>query len=200
MGFHKKNKVNTQTFMRSNKLLEANFFNIKNFSFFIKKYNFRFFFYDYKKIFIDLKKLLFILSKVHRTNKLIFFVGLNPKDSLFYSRFNDSLKLLASRNGHLYVDFLTKGQVYDHWSFFKRQSIESFTETNLPHILVTFSRSTSELSYKEFSSSGIPVFYFLGEISDSNSIFKDYPLFGIYSKKMLSFYLDLLNYCFAKFS
>jgi hypothetical protein len=144
--------------------------------------------------------LVFIVPTEPRTNKLILLVGLTPKDSRFNSRFNDSLKLLASRNGHLYVDFLTKGQVYDHWSFFKRQSIESFTETNLPHILVTFSRSTSELSYKEFSSSGIPVFYFLGEISDSNSIFKDYPLFGIYSKKMLSFYLDLLNYCFAKFS
>ena len=57
MGFHKKNKVNTQTFMRSNKLLEANFFNIKNFSFFIKKYNFRFFFYDYKKNIYSFKKI-----------------------------------------------------------------------------------------------------------------------------------------------
>jgi len=207
MKFTQKNKTNIQKFIFNNKILEANFFNVKNFSFFINKYNFSFFFYDHKKIFGALKKLIFIINKVHISNESILFVGLHHRDSRFYSSFNKVLKALVIRNGHLYSDFVTEGSIYDHFSFYKRRSLNNlnsstessaFKGENLPQVLVTFSRTTSETVFEEFSSAGIPIFYFLGESVSSNNSFKDYPLFGIYSKKMLNFYLDLLNYSFRK--
>jgi len=207
MKFTRKNKINTKKFIFKNKILEANFFNIKNFSFFIKKYNFNFFFYDHKKVFGALKKLIFIISKVHENKESILFVGLHQRDSRFYSSFNRALKTLVIQNGHLYSDFVQEGSIYDHFSFYKRRSLKNldsfgkpvrFKNETLPQILITFSRTTSETVFQEFSSVGIPIFYFLGESTDSNTFYKDYPLFGIYSKKMLNFYLDLLNYSFKK--
>lgn len=189
----------TNLFLSHHKLFEANFFDIKNFEFFVKKYNFNFFFYDYKKIFTILKKLIFIIKQATFKKIPILFIGLNKNDSRFYKNFNKCLKTLVLKNGHLYSDFLKEGLIYDYWSFFKRKKIEPSTKLNkLPKIVIIFSRNVSENLIKEFSSSGIPIVYFLGDFKNSNNYFKDYPLFGIYSKKMLGFYLDLLNYIFTK--
>ena len=65
------------SFLLHHKLLEANFFDIKNFEFFVKKYNFNFFFYDYKKIFVVLKKLIFIIKQATFKKIPILFIGLN---------------------------------------------------------------------------------------------------------------------------
>ena len=185
------------SFLSHHKLFEANFFDIKNFEFFVKKRNFNFFFYDYKKIFVALKKTIFIIKQATIKKVPILFVGLNKDDSRFYKSFNNCLKTLVLKNGHLYTGHLNKGLAYDYWSFFKRKKNESSTGFfELPKIVIIFSRNTPESLVTELSSSGIPIFYFLGDVKGSNSVFKDYPLFGVYSKKMLSFYLDLLNYSF----
>jgi len=189
-----KTKRDILSFINTNKLSEGFFFDTKNFSYFIKKYNLNFYFLDYKKIFYNLIKILYILKQADSNRNRILFVGLNLKDSRFASLFNYSLKKLATKKGHLYSDNVRNGLIYDHFSFFKRKTFLGDTGKHLPSLLFVFSRNFNEDLFKEFSHAGIPSIFLISDGLHSSYIFKDYPLFGIYSKKMLSFYLDFLNY------
>lgn len=195
-----KPKHNVSNFININKLSEGLFFDVKNFKYFIKKYNLNFYFIDYKKIFYSLTKVLRILQRVNSTGGQILFIGLHPGDTRFYNSFNRSLKNLAKKNGHLYADFVRNGVVYDHFSFFKRNTFNDGGITKgLPSLIFTFSRRSHSDVFKEFSYAGIPSFFFISDSVGSSNSFKDYPLFGIYSKKMLSFYLDFVNYSFNSY-
>lgn len=193
----KRNLVNQ--FIYKNKLLESNFFNLKQYNFFFKRCNDYFGLYDYKIVFIILKRLLFILENIKKKDGLILFIGLNKEDYPDYIVFNKILKKLAVSQGHIYADSNFKGFLYNRWSLYKRRSNPSdfflkLQENNkFPCVLFSFSKSTDNVIYKEFSKFGIPIIYILEGYSHFE--FKDYPLIGSYSREMLNFYLNLLQYC-----
>ena len=63
----------------------------------------------------------------------------------------------------------------------------------LPVVLLSFSKETDNAVFREFSKFGIPIIYILEGYTHLE--FKDYPIMGSYSRKMLNFYLNLLQYC-----
>lgn len=201
----KKEKINiVKQVLYNNQLLESNFFDFKKYSFFLNRSNSYFSIYQYKKIFKELKYLLFILKNIKIKGGIILFIGLTNKDYFDFSTFNEVLKKLVISQGHLYADSTFKSYFYNRWSLYKRYSNPSDFFLNLqknnkfPCILFSFSKTTDDTIFKEFSKFGIPIIYILEGFD--NLIFKDYPLTGKHSKNMLNFYLDLLRYSFKDVS
>jgi len=182
----------------NNQLLKSDFLDLKRYSFFLKKNNYRFSFYKYKKIYYQLKLLVFVLKKVHLIGGTILFIGLDKKDYVDYSFFNNTLKKLVVKKGHIYADSKFNGFFYNRWSLYKRCSNPSEFFLNLqknnkfPLFLVSFSKETDGAIFREFGKFGLPV-VFIAE-GYSHFEFKDYPLMGSYTSQMLDFYLSLLQY------
>ena len=113
--------------------------------------------------------------------------------------FNETLKNLVIKHGHIYADSKFNGFFYNRWSLHKRRSNPSSFFLNFqkndkcPVMIISFSKKTDNALYREFSKFGIPVIYLLEGYDHLE--FKDYPLLGSYSSKMLNFYLNLLKYC-----
>lgn len=145
-----------------------------------------------------MKKLLFVLKHIKSQKGVILFVGLTKKDHSDYISFNEALKKLAVKEGHLYADSQFKSFLYNRWSPYKRRSNPSEYFLNLqknnklPSILFSFSKKIDDVIFKEFSKFGIPTVYTLE--CYGHSYFKDYPLIGTHSGKMLGFYLNMLKY------
>lgn len=182
----------------NNQLLKSDFSDLKRYSFFLKKNNYRFSLYKYKKIYYQLKLLVFVLKKVHLIGGTILFIGLDKKDYVDYSFFNNTLKKLVVKKGHIYADSKFNGFFYNRWSLYKRCSNPSEFFLNLqknnkfPLFLVSFSKETDGAIFREFGKFGLPVVYIAEGYSHFE--FKDYPLMGSYTSQMLDFYLSLLQY------
>ena len=180
-------------------ILKSDLLDLKKYSFFLRKNNYSFSFYNYKIIYQQLKLLIYILKLVHRKKQVIVFMGLSKKDHLDFFSFNNFLKKLVVEKGHIYADSKFNGFFYNRWSLYKRQSHPSNFFLNLqknnklPVVLVSFSKETDNVVFREFSKFGIPIIYILEGYTHLE--FKDYPVMGSYSRKMLNFYLKLLQYC-----
>ena len=194
--------------MNSNKLkrllintqvLKSDLVDLKKYSYFLKKNNYIFSFYNYKIIYQQLKMLVYILKSSRYHNQIIAFMGLSKKDHSDYIIFNTILKKFVLKKGHIYVDNKLNGFLYNRWSLYKRQSNPSNFFLNLqknnkfPVILISFSKETNNAVFREFSKFGIPIIYLLEGYKHFD--FKDYPILGSYSRKMLNFYLNILQYC-----
>lgn len=185
-----------------NKLLKSNKLDFKKYSYFFKKKSSGFSLYNYKKIYYKLQLLVFILRKAHLAGATILFIGLSYEDKYpNYIQFNKFLENLVISQGHIYEspESNFKSVLYNRWSLYKRYSHPSKffqrfqTEKEFPYILLSFSKKTNNVVFKEISKYGIPIIYFL-EGSD-NLNFKDFPIIGAYSNKTLDFYLDILKFC-----
>ena len=180
-------------------LLKSDLLDLKKYSFFLRKNNYSFSFYNYKVIYQQLKLLIYILKSVQRKKQIIIFMGLSKKDHLDFLSFNKFLKKLVINKGHIYADSKFNGFFYNRWSLYKRQSHPSNFFLNLqknnklPVVLLSFSKETDNAVFREFSKFGIPIIYILEGYTHLE--FKDYPIMGSYSRKMLNFYLNLLQYC-----
>ena len=182
-----------------NNLLKSGFVDIRKNSFFLKKSNGFVSLYHYKPVFQQLKALVFVLKDIKSKGGTIFFVGLSEKDYRDHKVFNQSLEKFVTARGHIYVDSTFKGFLYNRWSLTKRRSHPSQFFLNLqknnrmPSLLFSFSKETNNVIFKEFNKFGLPIFYFLEGYNYFEC--KDYPLTGLYSSKMLNFYLNILKYC-----
>jgi hypothetical protein len=180
-------------------ILKSDLLDLKKYSFFLRKNNYSFSFYNYKIIYQQLKLLIYVLKSVQRKKQVIVFMGLSKKDHLDFFLFNNFLKKLVIDKGHIYADSKFNGFFYNRWSLYKRQSHPSNFFLNLqknnklPVVLLSFSKETDNAVFREFSKFGIPIIYILEGYNHSE--FKDYPVMGSYSRKMLNFYLNLLQYC-----
>ena len=185
--------------LTNSQLLPSDFLDLKKYSYFLKKHNYAFSLYNYQIIYQQLKLLVFILKRVQVKKCLVVFMGLSKKDHVNYLSFNQILKSLVIKKGHIYADSKFNGFFYNRWSLHKRRSNPSsffldFQKNNkCPSIIISFSKKTDNAIYREFSKFGIPVIYLLEGYSHSE--FKDYPLLGSYSFAMLNFYLNFLRYC-----
>jgi len=185
--------------LTNSQLLSSDFVDFKKYSYFLKKHNYAFSFYNSQIIYQQLKLLVFVLKRVQSKKCSIVFMGLRRKDYVNYMSFNKILRSLVTKKGHIYADSKFNGFFYNRWSLHKRRSNPSsfflnFQKNNkCPVILISFSKETDNAIYREFSKFGIPVIYLLEGYSHFE--FKDYPLIGSYSSKMLNFYLNLLKYC-----
>jgi len=194
--------------MNSNKLkrllintqvLKSDLLDLKKYSYFLKKNNYNFSSYNYKIIYQQLKLLVYILKSVQYSNQTIAFMGLSKKDHIDYIIFNTILKKFVLKKGHIYADSKFNGFFYNRWSLYKRQSNPSNFFLNLqknnkfPVVLISFSKETNNAVFREFSKFGIPIIYILEGYKHFD--FKDYPILGSYSRKMLNFYLNILQYC-----
>jgi len=111
------------------------------------------------------------------------------------------LEELVISRGHIYAspESTFKSVLYNRWSLYKRSSHPSIfflrlqNEKEFPRILLSFSKKTNNVIFKEVSKYGIPVVYILEGSCNLN--FKDFPMIGRYSNKMLDFYLDILKFC-----
>jgi hypothetical protein len=183
----------------NSELLKSDFLDLKKYSFFLRKNNYSFSFYNYKKVYQQIQLLVYILKKLEYRGCTIVFMGLSKKDHVDYLFFNDILKKLVVTKGHIYADSKFNGFLYNRWSLYKRRSNPSDFFLNLqknnklPAVLFSFSKETDGSILREFSKFGIPIIYYLEGYSHFE--FKDYPLLGSYSSKMLNFYLNLLKYC-----
>jgi hypothetical protein len=187
-------------FISKNKIHFEKQSNNKYLDHFVKSVRSDFIFYDNKKILKSLRKLLYLVKSTHRKNAKILFVGLSPEDTNLYLEFNNELKTLALEHNHLYIDFLKEGRIYDYYSFFKRKKPSGklsnpFKKLETPSLVLFFSKSSKKNFTKEYSWGGIPSISFLS--SDSGMEHQDYLIFGVYSKRMLTFYLKFIYYCFA---
>lgn len=180
-------------------LLKSDLLDLKKYSFFLKKNNYSFSFYNYKKIYQQLQLLVYILKKSEYRGCRLIFMGLSKKDHIDYLLFNDILKKLVVTKGHIYADSKFNGFFYNRWSLHKRRSNPSDFFLNLqknnklPSVLFSFSKETDGAILREFNKFGIPIIYFLEGYNHFE--FKDYPIMGSYSRKMLNFYLNVLKYC-----
>lgn len=180
-------------------ILKSDLLDLKKYSFFLRKNNYSFSFYNYKIIYQQLKLLIYVLKSVQRKKQVIVFMGLSKKDHLDFFLFNNFLKKLVIDKGHIYADSKFNGFFYNRWSLYKRQSHPSNFFLNLqknnklPVVLLSFSKETDNAVFREFSKFGIPIIYILEGYTHLE--FKDYPVTGSYSSKMLNFYLNLLQYC-----
>jgi len=183
----------------NSQLLPSDFLDFKKYSYFLKKYNDAFGIYNYQIIYQQLKLLVFILKRVQFKRCSIVFMGLRKQDYVNFVSFNETLKNLVIKHGHIYADSKFNGFFYNRWSLHKRRSNPSSFFLNFqkndkcPVMIISFSKKTDNALYREFSKFGIPVIYLLEGYDHLE--FKDYPLLGSYSSKMLNFYLNLLKYC-----
>lgn len=184
-----------------NKFLKSKL-DFKKYSYFLKKRSNGFSLYNHKKIYYQLQLLVFILKKTHLAGVTILFIGLSYEDKYpNYIYFNKFLENLVISRGHIYAspESNFKSVLYNRWSLYKRYSHPSNfflrlqNEKEFPSILLSFSKKTNNVIFKEISKYGIPTIYFLEGASNLN--FKDFPITGIYSNKMLDFYLDILKFC-----
>ena len=188
-----------QNVLLNNNILKSGFLDIRKNSFFLKRTNGFVSLYHYKPVFQQLKALVFILKDIKAKGGTIFFVGLSQKDYHKSNSFNQSLEKFVTLKGHIYVDCTFKGFLYNRWSLTKRRSHPSQFFLNLqknnrmPSLLFSFSKDTNNVIFKEFNKFGLPIFYFLEGYNYFEC--KDYPLMGLYSSKMLNFYLKILKYC-----
>jgi len=197
------NKINFYNLLASNNILESGIFSLKIFSFFIKKYDLNLSYYDFRKIIKCLNRVHYIIQKVNKMGGNILFIGMKDTDFEGFEKFNSILKSIALSEGHIYCDEPFEGVFYDYWSLSRRnREIENFAlklqkNKTVPDILFIFSKDIEEYTLREFSKSGIPIIYFLEGFS--NYSFKDFPLFGgVFSYKLLNFYLDFLQYSIKK--
>ena len=180
-------------------LLKSDLLDLKKYSFFLKKNNYSFSFYNYKKIYQQLNLLIYLLKQSESKGCKIIFMGLSKKDHVDYLIFNTILKKLVVTKGHIYADSKFNGFFYNRWSLHKRRSNPSDFFLNLqknnklPSVLFSFSKETDGAIFREFNKFGIPIIYFLEGYNHFE--FKDYPIMGSYSRKMLNFYLNILKYC-----
>jgi hypothetical protein len=193
------NQNSVKNLLLQNNILKSGFLDIKKNSFFLKRTNGFVSLYHYKPVFKQLKALVFILKDIKSKGGTIFFVGLSEKDYYNYNLFNQSLEKFVISKGHIYVDSTFKGFLYNRWSLTTRRSHPSQFFLNLqknnrmPSVLFSFSKETDNVIFKEFTKFGLPIIYFLEGYSYFEC--KDYPLMGLYSSKMLNFYLRILKYC-----
>ena len=185
-----------------NKFLKSNNLDFKKYSYFLKKKSKGFSLYNYKKIYYQLQLLVFILKKAHLAGVSILFIGLSYEDKYTnYIVFNQVLEKLVISRGHIYAspESHFKSVLYNRWSLHKRHSHPSNfflrfkNEKEFPSILLSFSKKTNDVIFKEISKYGIPIMYILEGSPNFN--FKDFPIIGTYSDKMLDFYLDILKFC-----
>jgi hypothetical protein len=180
----------------NSRILESNFLDSNRYSFFLTKNNGNL--YSYRKMYQQLRVLIYILKKVHHQKGLIIFLGLTDTDYVNSGSFNNILKNLVIKKGHIYGDSKFNGILYNRWSLYKRRSNPSDFFLNLqknnklPVILISFSQETDSAILREFSKFGIPIFFVLE--GSSHLEFKDYPILGSYSNKMLNLYLTILKY------
>ena len=183
----------------NSQLLKSNILNFKKYSFFLTQHNYKFSFYNYQIIYQQLQLLVFLLKRVQLKGRIIVFIGLSKKDHVDYLFFNQILKKIILKGGHIYADSKFNGFFYNRWSLYKRRSNPSDFFLNLqknnkfPALLISFSKETDSSIFREFSKFGIPVIYMLKGYHHLE--FKDYPLIGSYSRQMLNLYLNILKYC-----